>query len=284
MWLYDSGPTHAGGRRNLRPLGRRRQDSFGEPLVVGLKIDCEARLRIVDIAAQAVGRIRQQHDSAIRCCSDHLVCRRAIGFPIRAVLKVIQPGGDPSGGDEQYCQHNWTPSDQAPAHPWLARAYSAATRRLHVRGSYHVADRGIVVDHHGNDSAFAIFNFPPSRWIVITTRHDRGGGLLLSGLATSALVATRTTAESSVIDSTATAFTATLVLTFESSTALTRSSSPSRTPVLKGPVLSSMMRCTPSLALLASIDISAVTPCRAAVANSSARCRSWVARRWYCST
>src|ERR1700733_440111 len=284
MWLYDSGPNHTGGRRNLRPLGRRRQDSFGEPLVVGLKIDCEARLRIVDIAAQAVGRIRQQHDSAIRRRSDHLVCRRAIGFPIRAVLKVIQPGGDPGGGDEQCCQHHWTPSGQAPEQPRPERVCSPTLRRLHLRMSHLVGDRGIVVDYHGNDSAFAIFNFPPSRSIVITTRHDRGDGLLLSGFATSALVATRTTAESSVIDSTATAFTATLVLTFESSTALTRSSSPSRTPVLKGPVLSSMMRCTPSLALFASIDISAVTPCRAAVANSSAQCRSWVARRWYCST
>ena len=95
---------------------------------------------------------------------------------------------------------------------------------------------------------------------------------MLSALVTSDLAATSTTAELSLIDSTATASTVPLLLIFDSSVCLAIRPDIADIWLLKSPVELSMMRWKSSLAWLASTDSSTVTPCRAAAVNSVASC------------
>ena len=94
---------------------------------------------------------------------------------------------------------------------------------------------------------------------------------------------TRTTAESLVIDSTATACTAALVLIFDCSICLMPLSAFINMPALNSPVVSSTKCCRSSLALPALIDIIATTALPAAVANSALRWRC-CATLWWCHT
>src|SRR5690606_28224940 len=246
-----------------------------------------------EVLLQGLGSVGQQRDRALGGGIDGDLRRVGVGLHIEAVLELPQRCGDRRGrhqGDDQQDQPGWLLEHRTPRGP----VPPVVPGGVRCGGHRFIGDPdgdpagflggvGGVLHFvgHGTNSTFDILSWPSSRVTLTNSRHDRGSWFAPASLVMLDVAATSTSAESSVIDCTAVAFTETSVITFDSFATVAKSSAALSNSSRNSPVELSMIRCTSSSARLKSSDIRDTIPCRAAAANSAARCFSASTCWWY---
>ena len=255
------GPNDRGGGLDRFLLGRRGDDLLGELRVVREEVTGQVRLGSREILVEGVRRVRQQRDGAALGGFQRDVRGSRIGLLVGPVLEEVQPRRQPRGGDQRGRHQDDADIAAGTAHHPTADAVacsqpsatfsspeSSATspessadfagfgesRRLRCspRGWARRRRALVLVGGHGTNSTFDILICPPSLCRFTDNRHARGSCLAPAALVTREVAATRTTAESGLIDSTAVALTVTSVITFDSCATLMKSSAWSSKSVL----------------------------------------------------
>src|SRR5690606_15556549 len=224
--LGDGGADDGGVGGHRLLLGGGRHHLLGELAVVGEEVAGEVLPGRCQVRVDGIGGVGEQGDGA-----------GGGGLGGAARGRVVDPAvGAILGGPQRHRQHRGRDGQRRQQRE---AAFGAHHSRRPPRGPCEDTRGG-----HGTNSTFDILIVSPSLVTVTLSRHALGSCRAPAELVTWEVAATSTTAESSVIDSTAAACTVPAVATCDCSMTAVKSSARPAKSSRNAPVEWSSTRCT----------------------------------------